>query len=489
VTTFSPYSAYPSPEREVPFQAGPPPVLVAVADRAPQRRLTVFFRLIMLIPHFIVLFFLAIAAEVVAFLGWWGALFTGRLPEFAHTFLSGVMRWTVRVYAYGMLLTDVYPPFSLEDDPDYPVRIAVPPRQQLNRLAVFFRFILFIPVALLGGILAYGAGTVLAFVAWLITLVAGRLPESFHLAYSAVLRFQARYYGYVFMLTPAYPGRLFGDVPGTPTWADAAGAAPVAPGFGTPESVYGGPTAQDAPAFPAAPADPSGYGYPAQPDYPAQAGYSTEPGYPAQPGYAEPPTVPPGYPGQQGYGYPAQQGYGYPAPAQAVAQPAGWLIVLSAGARRLLVAIIVLGVLTYGGTFAVRLASAKSANNVETAQTALDQTNASYTTLTNQLTSWESAVSACDGNLTCVTGQDAKAAGYFTTFDSKLTGTAMPSNSVAAAARLNQVSNAAASDFTQLSKVTTASQYQSVVTSSGLQTTLNNFDSDYTALVNALESN
>jgi Domain of unknown function (DUF4389) len=462
VTTYSPYSAYPSRERELPFQVGPPPVLVAVADRAPQNRVTVLFRLLMVIPHGIVLFFLTIALEVVAFIGWWGALFMGRLPEFAHTFLSGVLRWYIRVYAYAMLLTDAYPRFSLDDDLGYPVRVAVPPAQRLNRAAVFFRFILMIPVGIMNYVLVYGGLTLMAIVAWLITLVTGQLPESFHLAYSAVLRFQARYYGYALMLTPAYPGQLFGDVPGTHTWADAAPAAPVPPGFGSPESVYGGPTVQDSPAFPAAPAapaDPAGYGYP----------------LPAQPGY--------------GYPVSAQPGYGYPVPAG----PVSWLVVLSAAARRLMIVFIVLGAIFYVGVAAydatVFSHRASQANNFATAQNALNSVNASYDTLTKNLTSWESAVQACDGNLTCVTGQDAKAAGFFTTFDNQLTATAMPSNSVAAANRLDQVGNSSAQAFTQLSKVTTASQYQSVVTSTNLQTTLNNFDTDYTALVNALESN
>jgi hypothetical protein len=47
------------------------------------------------------------------------------------------MRWYTRVTAYEMPLTDVYPPFSLEDDP-CPVRIAVA-QQRLNPPAVFFR--------------------------------------------------------------------------------------------------------------------------------------------------------------------------------------------------------------------------------------------------------------------------------------------------------------------------------------------------------------
>jgi len=105
---------------------GPPPAELAVAEAARQGRMTVAFRSILAIPHLFILYFLQIAAGVVAFIGWWAALFTGRLPEFAVSFLSGYLRWTMRVSAYMYLLTDEYPPFTLDDDPAYPVRLAVP---------------------------------------------------------------------------------------------------------------------------------------------------------------------------------------------------------------------------------------------------------------------------------------------------------------------------------------------------------------------------
>ena len=66
MTAFSPYPTYPGAEPE--YQDGPPPVLVAVADPAPQGRLTVLVRLILLIPHFFVLYMLMLAASVVLFL-------------------------------------------------------------------------------------------------------------------------------------------------------------------------------------------------------------------------------------------------------------------------------------------------------------------------------------------------------------------------------------------------------------------------------------
>ena len=66
------------------------------------------------IPHYIVLFFLDIAAVVVVVIAWFAILFTGRYPEGMFDFVVGVMRWSLRVTAYAFLLvTDRYPPFSL----------------------------------------------------------------------------------------------------------------------------------------------------------------------------------------------------------------------------------------------------------------------------------------------------------------------------------------------------------------------------------------
>jgi hypothetical protein len=66
------------------------------------------------IPHFIVLFFLAIGAFFAVIIAWFAILFTGRYPRGLFDYVVGVSRWALRVEAYAMLLvTDRYPPFSL----------------------------------------------------------------------------------------------------------------------------------------------------------------------------------------------------------------------------------------------------------------------------------------------------------------------------------------------------------------------------------------
>ncbi len=53
---------------------------MAFAEPAEQRRLTVLVRIILAIPHLIVLYVLSIASEVVALICWFAALFTGACP-------------------------------------------------------------------------------------------------------------------------------------------------------------------------------------------------------------------------------------------------------------------------------------------------------------------------------------------------------------------------------------------------------------------------
>ncbi len=67
------------------------------------------------IPHYIVLFFLVVAAVICVIIAWFAILFSGKYPRTLFDFIVGVMRWGNRVSAYTLLLiTDRYPPFSLE---------------------------------------------------------------------------------------------------------------------------------------------------------------------------------------------------------------------------------------------------------------------------------------------------------------------------------------------------------------------------------------
>src|SRR5262249_34076586 len=98
------------------------PVVVKFAGPARQDRWPVLLRARVAIPAPVCLCFARWAAWVVLATGWFGALFPGRLPGYAASYLSGFQRWEVRAYAYLLLLPDTYPPFGLLDT-DYPVSV------------------------------------------------------------------------------------------------------------------------------------------------------------------------------------------------------------------------------------------------------------------------------------------------------------------------------------------------------------------------------
>jgi hypothetical protein len=104
-----------------PFSGDAPyPLRLSVRPDERHNRLTVFFRIFLVIPHAICLVFLGIAQAVVSFIAWFAILFTGQYPEGMYGFSVGVSRWYARVTAYMYLLVDEYPPFSLAADTGAP---------------------------------------------------------------------------------------------------------------------------------------------------------------------------------------------------------------------------------------------------------------------------------------------------------------------------------------------------------------------------------
>ncbi|MER5525378.1 DUF4389 domain-containing protein [Streptomyces sp. NPDC002677] len=176
----------------------------------PQHRWTVLLRWLLLIPQFVVVCLLGIAAFFVTVAGWFAALVLGRLPDGIADFLGKYLAYETRVVAGSMLLVDQYPPFALTA-PEYPVRIELRPTT-LNRLAVLFRLILMIPAWIVAGFAAAGWFAI-GWVFWIIAIVLGRLPEPVFGATAAVARYRMRFGAYAAMLTPVYPKGLFGDRP------------------------------------------------------------------------------------------------------------------------------------------------------------------------------------------------------------------------------------------------------------------------------------
>jgi hypothetical protein len=116
VTTYLLFMREAYPAFEFPAEATDPgtdPARLSVQPPAKLSRGLIFVKWLLAIPHFIVLLFLGIATYVVIIIGFFAVLITGAWPAGMRNFVIGVMRWSTRVNAYIILMTDEYPPFSL----------------------------------------------------------------------------------------------------------------------------------------------------------------------------------------------------------------------------------------------------------------------------------------------------------------------------------------------------------------------------------------
>ena len=187
------------------------PVQLVVTDDLKRSRLTVFFRLLLAIPHLLWLTIWGIAAFFVAIVGWFAALITGRLPEGMHRFQAKYQAYTTRVYAYLYLLANPYPPFH-GGPAEYPIDLQVPmvPERQ-SRWKILFRIILGIPAVILAWVFSQVL-QILAFLGWFVCVVMGRMPKGMRDLGVYCLRYQVQTNCYMLLVTERYPS-LAGPTP------------------------------------------------------------------------------------------------------------------------------------------------------------------------------------------------------------------------------------------------------------------------------------
>lgn len=97
-----------------PFGDEPYPVRFDIEYPTHLSRGLIFIKWLMVIPHIICLAVLGFAAAFVLVFAWFAILITGQFPQGAFGFLVGLLRWSYRVTLYSSLMTDTYPPFSMD---------------------------------------------------------------------------------------------------------------------------------------------------------------------------------------------------------------------------------------------------------------------------------------------------------------------------------------------------------------------------------------
>jgi hypothetical protein len=180
----------------------PHPIRLVVTDDLHRSRLTVFFRLLLVIPHFVWLALWGIAVWFAVIGAWFVGIFAGRVPDGLHGFIASYLRYLTHVYAYLSIAANPYPSFS--GAAEYPIDVEIAPAADQSRLAIFFRLLLVIPAYIVLTVLGYVAQIVI-FLSWCFALVLGRLHPGLRDVLAYWLRYNAQALGYLWLLTGRYP--------------------------------------------------------------------------------------------------------------------------------------------------------------------------------------------------------------------------------------------------------------------------------------------
>lgn len=213
------------------ISANPHPVTYFVTPQMEGRnRLTCFFRIILAIPHLILVGGPGLAigfsslgdlggandfwfgagaggvigavAFVMAVVSWFAIVFTGKQPKGLWDFASFYLRWRSKAVAYAALLRDEYPPFG---DGEYAVDFGTGefPGQR-NRWSVGLRVFYLIPHVIVLFFIGI-AWFITAVIAWFAILFTGAYPESLYRFAIGYLRWSLRVEAYALLMHDEYP--------------------------------------------------------------------------------------------------------------------------------------------------------------------------------------------------------------------------------------------------------------------------------------------
>ena len=193
------------------------PIRLVVSDDLERSRLTVFFRLLLAIPHLFVLALWSTVAVVVAVINWFATLVKGQSPQGLHDFLAGYLVYATRVEAYLVLVGNPFPPFFVGSRmAAYPIDLEIDAPARQSRWKTLFRLFLALPAVLLaavflGGPIAWisidggGLAGVAAMLLWFSILIRGRASRGLRDIAAWSVGYGAQVGAYLFLLTDRYP--------------------------------------------------------------------------------------------------------------------------------------------------------------------------------------------------------------------------------------------------------------------------------------------
>ncbi|HXY81487.1 MAG TPA: DUF4389 domain-containing protein [Gaiellaceae bacterium] len=177
--------------------------LVGDAHDLHRSRVTVFFRILLALPHIIWLTLWGVAAVFAAIANWFVTLVRGTPAASLHRFLSGFVRYRLHVYAFASLAANPFPAFGGRAG-TYPLDLELPAPARQNRWKTGFRIVLVLPAAIVNGALGWGL-VVAGFLTWFAALARGSAPWGLRNLMAYALRYDAQVNAYGLLLTDVYP--------------------------------------------------------------------------------------------------------------------------------------------------------------------------------------------------------------------------------------------------------------------------------------------
>jgi len=182
----------------------PYPVRFEAARQDAYHRFLPLVKWLLAFPHYLVLSLIGIAAFFAIVASWFAVLLLGRYPRGLFEFVVGTYRWGMRVTAYVFLLTDDYPPFSLGEEPGYPVTVEIDYPEHVDRWRPLLAWLLAVPYLLVVGVLVWLAGIV-ALIGVFAILFTRELPQGMFDLIVNPLRWQLRGNAYAGWMVTRYP--------------------------------------------------------------------------------------------------------------------------------------------------------------------------------------------------------------------------------------------------------------------------------------------
>jgi hypothetical protein len=160
------------------------------------------------IPHFVVLYVLAIVQRVVLIISFFAILFTGAMPEGLFGFNVMILRYQWRVSSYALFMRESYPEFAFPMEPTdpgtEPARLSVQLAPRLSRGLIFVKWLLAIPHYIVLFFL-FIAVYVVVIIAFFVVIITGAWPEGLRSFVVGVMRWTARVDMYILLMSDQYP--------------------------------------------------------------------------------------------------------------------------------------------------------------------------------------------------------------------------------------------------------------------------------------------